>query len=82
MLPALQFGSWLTKAVHGNIIRVQGSKCLTVGDLIRRVRVKANMSSAASKNPRIALGEQELGHAMMLGEVGVQQDSVLLFKYD
>lgn len=72
----------LTHVARGNVLRVQGTSSLNVGDLIRRIRIKANIAPAQSQNPRIALGEQQLGHAMTLGEAGIQQDSVLLFTYD
>lgn len=45
-----------------------------MADLVRRIRCKANLSHETTKNPTIIVNGQEVGHGMMLGEVGVGSD--------
>ena len=65
----------------GTRVTVQISAELKIADLIRRTRTQLNLTPAQSTNPRIALGSQQFGHSMTLGEAGVKTGSVLFFTY-
>lgn len=54
---------------------------MKVGELIRRIRVKANLSPVASKDPRVTFDGEQLGHGMMLGEAGIEEESTVLFTH-
>lgn len=60
---------------------MQASAGLKVGDLIRRIRAKANVPPMASKDPRVVFGDSELGHGLTLGEVGLVEGSCVLFTF-
>lgn len=57
---------------------------LKVSDLIRRIRVKANLAPAATANPRITVNGAQVGHGMTLGEAGIGKDQKVdvVFSYD
>lgn len=60
---------------------MQASAALKVGELIRRIRTKADLLPTQTKEPRVTFNEQQLGHGMTLGDADVVSDSVLLFTY-
>ncbi|KAK3700456.1 hypothetical protein LTR37_015960 [Vermiconidia calcicola] len=76
----------LTKIHAGNgpITNVQVHAALKVSDLIRRMRAKADLTPAATMNPRVHINGEQAGHGMMLGEMGVAKDEkvAVVFSYD
>ncbi|KAK3725218.1 hypothetical protein LTR37_000729 [Vermiconidia calcicola] len=69
---------------NGPIANVQVHTALKVSDLIRRMRTKADLTPAATMNPRVAINGEQAGHGMMLGEMGVANDKkvAVVFSYD
>ena len=70
-----------TLTAAGASLTVQVAADLKVGDLIRRIRTKADIAPVNSKDPRITFNGQQLGHGMMLGEAGVTQGCAVVFTY-
>ena len=73
------------RQASGPLENVQVTAELKISELIRRVRTKANLPPAATKDPRVTINGEQVGHAMTLGEVGVGKDkpaAVVVFIYD
>lgn len=59
----------------GEICNVQVHGGLKVYQLVRRVCSKCNVTLTVHSKPRIAVNGTEVGHGMMLGELGIVKDS-------
>lgn len=59
---------------------VQVNATLTVADLCRRVFRQQQLDFSKISRPRIRLGSQELGHLMVLGEIGVTEGKMVEIK--
>ena len=68
----------------GKMCTVQVHAELKVYEVIRRICSKADVMLAVTASPRLSVGDTFVGHGMMMGEVGVQQDSKVdvAFSYD
>jgi hypothetical protein len=64
--------------------KVQVTIATKISDLIRRVRVKGNLTPEVTMNPRISVGGEQVGHGMTLGELDVSKDKkpVIIFTFD
>lgn len=65
----------------GAATRVQVNSSLRIGDLIRRIRTKCDVSPSESKNPRVEFHGQQVGHGMTLSEAGITADAVVHFSH-
>lgn len=50
---------------------------LKVYELVRRVRAKADLTSSATSEPRVLVNGRNVGHGMMLGEVGISKNALV-----
>ena len=67
---------------NGYTYKVQTSASMKVSDLIRRVRVQADIAPTTSKNPRLSVGGEQVGHGMTMGEAGIATGKMVVFSYD
>jgi len=69
---------------NNNTLAIQVSAETKISDLIRRARNDAKLTSSDTKNPRISIGGEQVGHGMTLGELGVMRGEAkkVVFYYD
>ncbi|KAK4553168.1 hypothetical protein LTR86_009698 [Recurvomyces mirabilis] len=66
---------------HGQTFTFQASKDKKIKQLILDARFKFKLDKDSCKLPTLSFKGKQVGHAMMMGEVGVVQGSTLAFNY-
>lgn len=63
--------------VVGKVVDVQIDAAITIAEVIRRTRFAANFLPIQSPNPRLTVEGKEVGHMMLVGEIGISASSQL-----
>ena len=72
----------IENTAHGQSHTFQASKDKKVKQLILDARFKFKLDKDSGKGPTLSYQGKQVGHAMMMGELGVVQGSTLAFSYE